>query len=421
MISRGRSKAFNDAPSNFQCWVFFIGLTLCVFGASEQIFGYTIRLERVVAVIWILCIPFRNFQFNFKKESLLLAGWILLALFSSFLSIEPGISVRGWLDLSLAAAFFYICQINSIRFLILKPMGGLMLLGTILGAGAVVSALIHGFGHDPIGSIWANFIMDEGDTFRIRMTLLEPNLYGAAMAIFSLLSIAEFSRRDRLTLIPLLFSHIGLILSFSRGPFIGYCCGLFLYVVLIKPRINYLKWVLILSVATIPFFLLFFDDAGSFDKYLNRGYTIEARLIGVNLALLDIPEAPLVGNGIYSFSYLHPELSAMLGAGAEEKSWIGNQLLLVLHDTGIIGFTLLYSFFALTILGGCKAVKFLRSNCNHKYLQRSSAWLGAAVSILVASIATPSYSLGLFWCVFAVCYRIPKIVINLKNTVKLNA
>lgn len=401
---------------SFQGWTFIVVAAICAFGVSEQMFGYTVRPERALVVVWFLCIPLLAHRFRLRKESLLLLLWLALGLFSSLLSADPKLSIRGWVDLSMAVAFFFVCQTAPLRLLILRPMKALMLLTVILGAGAILTAIVHVLGLDSVGSIWSSYVLDEGDIFRIKMMLLEPNLFGIAMAVFSLLSIAEFNKSKRQTWFPLVLAHAGLILAFSRGPILGYMLGLIVYTIVVKAKRSYLKWVVTLVTAIVVWSAVSDDAFKAFDQYFNRQGTIESRFIGMNLAKSDVLEAPLIGNGIYSFSFLHPELSAMLGANEEEKAWIGNLPLLVLHDTGLLGLLLLYSFFVLIIIRGYKATKLMRGKSEQQYIRRSGAWLGATVSVVVASLTTPAYSLSLFWGTFAVCHCIPVVVRMLKGS-----
>ena len=171
----------------FQVWTFIIVVVLCSFGVSGLIFGYTIRPERLLVAIWLLFIPFIILlvpRFKIRKILFLLLGWILLSLFSSVLSTQPDISFRHWVDLMLAVAFFFVCQTAPLHFLISRRSSAIMWLSMILGAGAILASIIHILGLDATGSIWADFVSVEGDTFRIRMTLLEPNLFGIGMSVF---------------------------------------------------------------------------------------------------------------------------------------------------------------------------------------------------------------------------------------------
>lgn len=400
----------------FQLWTFFVVTILCSFDITWQLFSYNIRLERILVLVWLLFFPLLVQQISLRKESWMLLGWIALGLLSSIISEQPYLAIRSWVDLSLAVAFFFVCQTAPLNLLILRPMSGMMFFVALFGAAAIFTTAIHALHLDSAGSIWFSFVMQEENIFRIRMTLLEANLFGIAMAIFSLLSIAEFNKFKAKTWFPFVLAHIGLILSFSRGPIIGYIVGLLVYSTVIGATRSYLNWGMVL--VTVIFFSLTMSDNGLdiFNTYLNRQDTINSRLIGMELAVSEVLRSPLLGNGIYSFSFLRPELSAMLGAGDDEKSWISTLPLLVMHDSGLLGLLLLYSFFFLIIFKGYKSAKLLSNKNKYQQLRRSGAWLGAAVSVLVASLFTPAYSLTLFWGTFSVCHCIPLVVRMLERS-----
>lgn len=403
----------------FQGWTFFTVAIICAFGVSVKMYGYTIRPERVLVTIWLLIIiPFIP-KYKPRIIPLLLLGWIALSLISSLMSAQPSSAFRHWVDLSLAVSFFFVCQMAPLHLLILRRPSALMWISMALGAGAILTGIVYAHGLNTADTIWANFVMDEGNTFRLKMTLLEPNLFGIAMSVFSLLSIAEFKKSEKWTWLPLVLSHAGLILAFSRGPFIGYVAGLVVYVIVTRDKGIYLKLLgaFFSMMVFLPWLglpvnsgMVGYNDA----NFIKRQYTISVRVLAVKGAIPDIIKKPVMGNGIYSFSFLHPEFNQSVGASAEDQAWLSNLPVAILHDTGWVGLLLLSTFFTLVILRGYKATLLLRDVHDYPYVRRAAAWLGAAVSVLVVSLSTLAYSLSLFWGIFSVCYCIPFAMTKLK-------
>jgi hypothetical protein len=402
----------------FQVWTFLIVATICSFGVSYKMFGYTIRPERLLVIVWLLSIPFSIRlvrRFKIRKILLLLLDWILLSLFSSLFSAEPEASFRHWVDLTLAVGFFFVCQTAPLHLLILKRPSAIMWLSMILGGGAILTEIVLIYGTVAADSIWASFIMVEGDSFRIRMTLLEANVFGIAMSVFSLLSIAEFKSTDRLTWLSLVLSHTGLVLSFSRGPLVGYVLGLIVYGLVTKASSTLLKWGGALGLLIAVWWGNSIADFEFLQSQFDRAGTIDVRLKTLEVAMEDVANAPLIGHGIYSFDFLHPTLFVKFGAAKEASVWIPSLPVAILHDTGLVGLLLLYSFFIYVIWTGYKTTVRLRTFLASECTRRAGAWLGAAVSVLVASLTTSVYSLSLFWGIFAICYFIPAIIPMLKG------
>ena len=407
----------------FQLWTFLITVIICTFGVSVNVAGYTIRPERVLVVIWLLTIVPLVPKLGLQKLPLLLLGWLVLGLYSSLLSDQPGFAIRHWLDLSLAVGFFYVCLSAPLQFFITRRLTALLWLSTVLGGGAILTAVIHSFyfsttSLETADPIWSSLIMNDwGYGFRIRMTLMEANLFGIAMAVFSLLSVAELKKAEKWTWLPFALSHAGLFLAFSRGPLIGYVMGLAVYIFMAKDRRLWLKFwgmafaLLVFFPTELPFTATVHDQAATVhDQAAYRKQTAGVRLLAVSAAMPDIISKPIIGNGVYSFSFLHPDFSVSVGAKQEDAAWISVMPIAILHDTGVLGFVLFYSFLASVLYRGYKATAALRELSESPAACRAAAWLGAAISISIASLATAAYSLALFWGVFAICYYIPRVL-----------
>ena len=121
-------------------------------------------------------------------------------------------------------------------------------------------------------------------------------------------------------------------------------------------------------------------------------------------------EHPILGSGIYSAESLYAGLGVEYGASEESKVWISMLPIAILHDTGIIGFILFYGFFYLIFREAYKAILWHRAiHSPSVMIKRMAAWLGAGAMLLIVSLVTSVYSMGLFWGVMAIVATIPAI------------
>jgi hypothetical protein len=76
--------------------------------------------------------------------------------------------------------------------------------------------------------------------------------------------------------------------------------------------------------------------------------------------------------------------------------WIGNYLLLALHDTGVIGLLLWIALMWAVLSSGIRAVRTLGER-DVELGRRAIALTAAVVSLLVPFLATTGFSLGYPW------------------------
>jgi O-antigen ligase len=83
------------------------------------------------------------------------------------------------------------------------------------------------------------------------------------------------------------------------------------------------------------------------------------RLVGITVALTDIRDHPLLGTGTNSFRLLFdwadywPLPKTIEGDEDERGAWIGNTPVRILHDTGLLGFTM-FGGFLLTLFSALR-------------------------------------------------------------------
>lgn len=198
--------------------------------------------------------------------------------------------------------------------------------------------------------------LDIGQPYGAFGTAVEPNIFGsmcqsafvvvAAMLLLGQRDEAPF-RRHHLWAI-LVITGLGLLLSFTRGAWVGTVCGLAAVVVLaplVGRRIRLMPLALPAAATTIGVVWLWTYDgpAGQFFRYKvdnlfnPQSSTAMFRLVSYGLAWTQIVQKPIFGWGTFTYAALLAQGSDVKELGVEHSLWIGNYVLLILHDTGIVG------------------------------------------------------------------------------------
>lgn len=412
-----RKELGNVRLSLYQISVFIVAGLVCIFGISGKIGALTIRPERMLVVLWLLFslflpshLPSEKGREQVIRESIFpLMAWTVWGLLSSFVAIRPDLAVRHWIDLTLAVMFFFVVLIwgKPERLIRTRPTA-LMGLAFLLGSGGLLAFVAWLFVPKNEHPFWGFLIGPDVGYFRVRMTMLEPNLYGALMMVFALLSLAEWQRRKPLSWLIVFSAHAGLFLALSRGPFVGYMIGLGVYFGVRGLRKQSLTCFSLLGIFFMGVLarIWYVSSTGMAEGVLSRFNSLETRSLFLKLSVGDIWQAPFLGNGTYSFSFLHPEAPALVGASG--NAWLPSLPVTLLHDTGLIGLLILMLFFFLLLYKSYRSVR--KASFRFAFsppVRRAASWLASAMALLVSSLVTPAYSLSFFWGVMAVVSSIP--------------
>lgn len=248
-------------------------------------------------------------------------------------------------------------------------------------------------------------------------TMIEPNLFGSFNAVHLVLASAllatpgaptasPFSRRMLRAMIVL--AACGLLLSFTRAAWIAALAGL-LCVRAMTPRIRTLRirpgavlWPILSLAALITVLMILPGNAGTLFRFkvfnlLNIGsQTAVLRLVTFVVALQQTAAHPVIGWGTFTFAPLVAEGSDFQQFENWRSLWIGNYLLLALHDTGILGLGLWFGLLWSTVRRPSRIIRALRESDTASAF--SVAGLAAAVvTLLVAFLSTSGFSLGFPW------------------------
>ena len=249
-------------------------------------------------------------------------------------------------------------------------------------------------------------------------TMVEPNIFGGFTSAYLVISVILLaiasragevgSRNVRLLRWVAGATAAGLVLSFTRAAWLGALVGLALFVVLARRMLGMtirLRGVFAsIGVAVVAAAVLWVlpGSAGDLfrfkvDNLLNiASPTAFLRLVSYGIALQQTAAHPVVGYGTFSFAALTLQGADFQQFDNWHNLWIGNYLLLALHDTGVVGLVLWIGLIAGIVVRGVRAVRRLRS-VDPAMTARTLALTIAIASLLVPFLATTGFTLGYTW------------------------
>lgn len=398
-------------------FILFIAITVLLNGYEWRLGTITITPERILALPILFLALFstiikNKMVFHVPITSKILIIWLSWTLLSCTLSPVPLWSLKMYLLLLIAVSFYYVIlliQADSIKIFSSKVI---LFLSWFFGPILSGLYLIHHFDIDLPNFIIYWFQEGSGGT-RIRGPINEANLFGAFITLFILMIIAR-AQFQKIWWWFLLFGlHLSLIFSFSRMPWIAYIFGIAFYFILINPKplnnIRLIKYFVYISFFTFILLILGYIVLNLYGEYeiIGRIHSITSRFVMWSHALKSYYNSPFLGNGIFSFSALYPELPALVGSESIRSAWISNLPFAILHDTGLIGFILFHTFLIILFIKTWKIVRVSAiSNLVGTYHSRiGGALLATFLALFISSQTIPQHTLGLFWIILALMER----------------
>ena len=247
-------------------------------------------------------------------------------------------------------------------------------------------------------------------------TMVEPNILGsfsAALLVITMTLMAaggEYRASNATALVryTAALSGVALVLSFTRSAWLGAMAGA-AFVAVAGGRLlgfdlrRFVKPAL-LVLAVVVAVLLLPGSTGDFLSFKLQNLvnfasqTAVFRLLTYSLALEQTMQHPLIGSGTYTFAPLVAQGNDFMQYEGWRNLWIGNYLLLALHDTGIVGLVLWIGMLWSVLAGGLRATRRLREQ--HPALATRTLALTAAVAtLLIPFLATTGFSLGYTWLI----------------------
>lgn len=286
------------------------------------------------------------------------------------------------------------------------------LLATGLG---IVAFILAKTGLDLGGANVVEYVDDIARPVGSYGSMREPNIYGsfsAAMLVlaagFMLLPVAEQHVGGRTARIIAASSAIALILSFTRGAWLGAACGLVLLLILggrhFGVRVRVRTLLAPLAVVAVLSLVLWFSpfEAAEFFRYkvrnlLNvRSANAVVRLVAFGLAIEQFAQHPLLGWGTYSFAPLMAQGIDFRQLDNWQNLWIPNFVLQVMHDTGIVGLGVFFALLGSIIRRGLRAARAAAEKDRARAVSLI-ALTASYCTLFVPFLFTTGFSLGYAW------------------------
>ena len=245
-------------------------------------------------------------------------------------------------------------------------------------------------------------------------TMVEPNILGSFAGAQLLIALTLWSGHSELldglwrrrVRVLMLAAAAALLLSFTRSAWVGAVVGVGALMLtrrrgnrvglgkmLIPLAAAVLLVAIVLTVPSDAATLLRFKLANLFNV---ASPTAAVRLIVYGMAIDQLQVHPIIGWGTFTFAALAAQGADFARYEGWRNLWIGNYLLLALHDTGIIGLALWTGFLWSTMQAGVRARK---ATLDGEAALRITALLLGVVTLLVAYLATSGFTLGYPWLV----------------------
>jgi O-antigen ligase len=319
-----------------------------IFGWKARPEHFAVTLISIIVGVWLLR---HRGEVRLENLDYWVLAYVALNYFSSaFRSSEPSATLRWAVQNNLAVLPYFL-----IRFLVRdvgtlrKAFRVLLAVGLAESAyGIFCFASHHTFGTN-IGMDWQYF----GDVAAPYGSLFEPNLFGAYAASCAILFLSLYlgNGRHRMAYMAgFVATSLATVLSLSRAVLIAFVFALLWMVQ--KARQANTRWRVIILVPAVALLLLLIATPiravlqERFANLISQGLTEETtitRYVAMAAALQDIPAHPLLGSGTASFQ-LSFDWAKFVPEWTNAPNWIGNVVVRILHDIGLIGLILVLGF-----------------------------------------------------------------------------
>lgn len=343
--------------------------------------GQDFNFERVVFVVAMACIAMAT---CLAKLRVTLPGWLYLAwggsvILATMFSYMPLAHTNGLL-ISILPIIFYVVFSQNVK-IPLVDSGFFEKILWIVSASAIAGFVAWKF------SGANSWMIDRG---RIKLLMLEPNIFGATIACFAVMTMPNFRLRP-VTIAMHLVALTALILTASKAPYIAYLVGA-LFVLLRSGVLTRSKPVIVIFfvlVAIIATAIVYADDLSTFyNTALKRQDAIRNRMFALQFGWSKFLESPLFGNGPLDFSLTGRSILQQMGTEDTRNAWIWLIWLAVLHDEGLVGFLFFVSFL---VFAWIYAERLIRMGSRVHI-----GYLAAMLVIIIASHTTTLHLTALF-------------------------
>jgi len=325
-------------------------------------------------------------------------GWNYVS--SALVSPHRALTLRWALLNSLVVLPYFLIKVIGSEQRVLR-----WLFKVFLGVGVAESAycLISFAAHHALGSSFGVGVDQySADVGGIYGTLYEPNLLGAYAGCLAIMLLVRYfvgSGHSRWLGVGFLISFWAMLVSLSRAALLGFA-GLLIIMFLFGLRRGVIRPFRLIPLATVVALFVVPVAPIAVPSLSERFQTLSlqrpeedpdtvGRMVSYAAAIQDILRHPVLGNGTASFQLLGGlDYEAYLGS----RPWVGNVLVRILHDTGLVGFVALGLFLGGIGLRAKEALK-LGGEAREMVLALSAGCLIYAISFQ----ATDGTMLAFFW------------------------
>ncbi len=242
---------------------------------------------------------------------------------------------------------------------------------------------------------------------RLKLTVVEPNLFGSALGFLLLLSLPR-AKLNTPTVIMYALALIAFLGALSKGPIIGLVLGGILFGAFraISRRSNLSAaiivpiWIGILMSMLLLVVLPSISDV--YDRFLARDDAITSRAYLLKLAISNIWTSPVLGRGPGDFGLQNAALLRAVGGQDNANNlWISQMMVNILHDSGILGLGIYVGFLVLLLNRGFKWVR--AGSLDH------CGYLAAFISLLIASQASTVHLNAIFGLAAGLVAALPRV------------
>jgi O-antigen ligase len=395
-------------------------------GLAVPLRGVSIRLDQLVACALVVPIA-ASLLIGRRVLRLDRTSWLLVAILAMNVLASALNSPARRYSLSQCANLASVWIIYVVLLNLLETRDDLeqffnrmlaaALAASVIGVGAFVLALA-GFsvGGAEVSSSAALRLTNAYGAYG---TMVEPNILGGFAAVYLVMSIAllAVSVQDTGVVHDRSFVRwvavscaVALVLTFTRGAWVGAVVGIAglagLHARAAAGRIRLRRIVVPVAAAgvVVGALLVLPGDTGTLFRFklfnlLNvETQTGVVRVLSYALAAQQTVDHPVVGWGTFTFAPLVAQGPDFQQFDNWRNLWIGNYLLLAVHDTGIIGLALWIALLWNVVARAATGVRRLRQ-LDPAISGRMLALVLGVVTLLVAFLATSGFSLGYTWVI----------------------
>lgn len=372
--------------SNKTDFFHFILICLCFVGIITNgviftISTYSFNVERILGIFllfYLITDMIRPHVFYAERNiALLWIGWNATLLVSAAMTTSLQAHAIGWILTLIPLSFFWFIYRSNITPSRYAQVARFLLFSISI---VCVFSIILRFSFNFNSPLLFDYLG------RAKTLSYEPNIFGSTLAFLFFVSLYNL-RLNVFNIILYGISAAAFLASASKGPIISLIVCLPLYVALHAiARRRSLNNVIVGTFLATGFTLsLGLASASIVEKVyrttLERNAEIEVRGFVVRLATKRFVEKPIFGNGPSDFGTQNANLLRRWG-GQDSKNnlWIGQMMVNIAHDSGIVGLIFYITFMIAAVV---RCFQYIRlGSLAH------AAFLVAFLEIFIASQAT---------------------------------